>query len=62
LRGVRGVTAREEHCIVVLACNVVRLDEGVRTKIGGAILAQGADYNGGHREEQGCLIKIIHNA
>ena len=52
----------EKHCIVILACYIVGLNEGVGTKVGAAVLTQCADYDRGHREIQTCLIEIVHDS
>ena len=62
LSGVGGVAAGKQHGIEILACNIVRLHQTVGAQCGGAILAQCADDNGGHGEEQGSLIEIVYHA
>ena len=60
LCGVRRVAATQKHCIVILARYVVRLNQGIRSKVSLAILAKRRDNDGGHREKQRCLIKVIY--
>jgi len=62
LSGVGGVAAAKEHCVIILAGNIVGLNEGVRTEGGAAILAQSADNYSGHGEEEGSLIEIVYYA
>ena len=60
LRGIRGVSATQEHSIIVLTCNVIRLNERVRTEVSLSVLAKRADDYRRHREKERCLIKIIY--
>ena len=57
-----GIAAAQKHGVVILACHVVGLYQGIGAQIGGAILTKGADYYGRHREKQRGLIEIVHDA
>ena len=56
------VAAVQEHCVILLACYIIRLDQTVRTETGRSVLRQRADQHGRHREEQRCLVKIVHDS
>ena len=62
LGSIGGIAAGKQHGIEVLAGHIVGLDQGIGAKGGGAVLAEGADHHGGHGEEQGSLVEIIHHA
>jgi hypothetical protein len=60
LGSVGGIAAGQQHGIIFFAGHIVRLHQRVGAQGGGAILAQGADNNRGHGEEQGCLVEIVY--
>ena len=62
LGGVGTIAAGKQHSIVILAGYIVGLHQGVGAQSGAAVLAQGRDYNRGHRKEQGGLVEIIYHA
>ena len=56
------VAAVQEHCVILLACHVIRLDQTVRTEAGRPVLRQRADQHGRHREKQRGLVKIVYDS
>ena len=55
---VRAVTALQNHCIIIFACNIIGEAKGVCAQICHSVFRNGSDKYGGHWEEGGRLINL----